>query len=218
MIDANPTTRVFLVDDHELIRDGLRRRIEAEPDLEVVGEAATAQEALERILAALPDVVIMDVSLPDGDGVHVGREIRERSPAVRLLMLSAYQSDEALFNSVIAGASGYLLKEAKTDELVSAIRTVATGGSLMEPLVSRLLENRVSREAQVRGPLSLLTPQERRILDLIAEGLTNREIAQAIFLSEKTVRNYVSSLLSKLGLRHRTQAALLAIQLRQSAK
>ncbi|MCB9373089.1 MAG: response regulator transcription factor, partial [Microthrixaceae bacterium] len=183
------TVRVFLLDDHEVVRRGLRDLLEAEEDFEVVGEAGTAEEAYGRIPATRPDVAVLDVRLPDGDGIEVCREIRSRHPEIQCLMLTSFADDEALFSSIMAGASGYLLKQVKGTDLVGGIRRVGAGESLLDPsLTQKVLERLRSPE---EDELAGLTPQERKILDLIAEGLTNRQIGERMFLAEKTVKNYV---------------------------
>ncbi|HET6500120.1 MAG TPA: response regulator transcription factor [Amycolatopsis sp.] len=201
---------VFLVDDHEVVRTGLKTMLSAEADLRVVGEAATAAEALARIPALRPDVAILDVRLPDGEGVTVCRDIRssvDRPPAC--LMLTSYADDEALFGAIIAGAAGYLLKQVSGTSLVEAVRTVAAGGSLLDDRLTSSVLNRLRGEnARADSNYGLLSPQERRVLDLIAAGLTNRQIAADLSLAEKTVKNYVSSLLHKLGFERRTEAAV----------
>ncbi|MCB1013675.1 MAG: response regulator transcription factor [Acidimicrobiales bacterium] len=205
------TVRVFLLDDHEVVRRGLRDLLEAEEDFEVVGEAGTAEEAYGRIPATRPDVAVLDVRLPDGDGIEVCREIRSRHPEIQCLMLTSFADDEALFSSIMAGASGYLLKQVKGTDLVGGIRRVGAGESLLDPsLTQKVLERLRSPE---EDELAGLTPQERKILDLIAEGLTNRQIGERMFLAEKTVKNYVSNLLSKLGMSRRTEAAVYAARL-----
>lgn len=199
------TVRVFLLDDHEVVRRGLRDLLEAEDDLEVVGEAGTAEEAYGRIPATRPDVAVLDVRLPDGDGIEVCREIRSKHPEIQCLMLTSFADDEALFSSIMAGASGYLLKQVKGTDLVGGIRRVGAGESLLDPsLTQKVLERlRAPEDDELAG----LTPQERKILDLIAEGLTNRQIAEAMFLAEKTVKNYVSTVLAKMGMSNRSEAA-----------
>lgn len=205
-------TRVFLLDDHEVVRRGLRELIEAEDDLLVVGEAGTAAEALERVPATKPDVAVLDVQLPDGDGVTVCREIRSAHPAIACVMLTSFADDEAVYASIMAGAAGYLLKQIRGTDLVQGIRTVGAGGSLLDPAVTaRVLERLRHRDDD--DELSSLTDQERRILDLIAEGMTNRQIGEQLFLAEKTVKNYVSNLLAKLGMSRRTEAAAYAARL-----
>jgi two-component system response regulator DevR len=206
-------TRVFLLDDHEIVRRGLRELLEADGDLEVVGEAGTAEEALRRVPALAPDVAVLDVRLPDGDGVTVCREIRSRQPSVRCLMLTSYADDEALFDAIMAGASGYVLKQIKGSELVDAVRTVAAGKSLLDPGVTAQVLERLRGGAMGDSRLESLTDQERRILELLAEGLTNREIAERMYLAEKTVKNYVSNLLAKMGMQRRTEAAVYAARL-----
>jgi len=203
--------RVFLLDDHEVVREGLRHLLESDGDIEVVGEAGTAAEALERIPVSLPRVAVLDVRLPDGNGVEVCREIRAAHREIACLMLTSFSDDEALFDAVMAGASGYVLKEVRGSDLVSDVRKVAAGHSLLDPdLTARVMGRIRSRRADERG--DHLTPQEQRILDLIAEGLTNRQIAEIMFLSEKTVKNYVSNMLAKLGMSRRTEAAVYAVK------
>jgi DNA-binding NarL/FixJ family response regulator len=206
--------RVFLLDDHEIVRRGVRELLEAEADIEVVGEAGTAAEALARVPASKPDVAVLDVRLPDGDGVSVCRELRSDHPDLKCLMLTSFADDEALFDAIMAGASGYVLKQIRGNDLVGAIRTVAAGGSLLDPRAAAAVMERM-RAPKAVDPLASLTDQERRILDLIGEGLTNRQIAERMFLAEKTVKNYVSNLLAKLGLQRRTQAAVLATEVRR---
>lgn len=202
---------VFLVDDHQVVREGLRMLLETDGDIEVVGEAATASEAVARIAADPPRVAILDVRLPDGNGVEVCREIRSNDPTVRCLMLTSFADDQALVDAVLAGASGYLLKEVGGSDLIGAIRKVAAGHSLLDgDLVSRAMGRLRERHAEDRSVR--LTAQERRILDQIAEGRTNRQIADEMHLAEKTVKNYVSNLLSKLGMSRRTEAAVWAVR------
>ncbi|HZQ26751.1 MAG TPA: response regulator transcription factor [Acidimicrobiales bacterium] len=202
--------RVLLVDDHEVVRRGLRGLIDAEPDLEVASEAGSVAEALLRLPPAKPDVAVLDVRLPDGNGVELCREIRANYPEVQCLMLTSFADDEALFNAIMAGASGYLLKQIHGMELIDAIRRVALGESLLDPAITRRVLDRVRNAADEDDPVSRLSGQERRILDLIAEGLTNRQIGERLYLAEKTVKNYVSSLLAKLGMARRTEAAAYA--------
>jgi len=207
--------RVFLLDDHEVVRRGLAEILSSEDGFEVVGQAATSHDALAQVAEAKPDVAVLDVRLPDGDGVEVCREIRSILPQCRCLILTAFADDTALFAAIVAGAAGFLLKTAPADEMIDAIRTVGTGGSLLDPsVVERVFERVRDRNEKKEDPLATLTPQERRIFDLIAGGLTNREIAEQMFLAEKTVKNYVSNLLAKLGMSRRVQAALLAYELR----
>ncbi len=213
---AGKQVRVFLLDDHEIVRRGVRELLESEPDLVVVGEAGDAAGAFARIPALKPDVAVLDVRLPDLDGVQVCRELRSRMPDLACLMLTSFADDDALLDAILAGASGYVLKQIRGADLVGAIRTVAAGGSLLDPAVTRAVLDRLRAPAPV-GVLSGLTEQERRILELIGEGLTNREIGARMHLAEKTVKNYVSALLSKLGLQRRTQVAVLATELRTSA-
>jgi DNA-binding NarL/FixJ family response regulator len=211
--DTGEPTRVFLLDDHEVVRRGLRELLEAEGDLLVVGEAGTADEALSRIPPTRPDVAVLDVRLPDGNGVEVCREVRSRHPEVQCLMLTSFADDEALFQAIMAGASGYLLKQIKGPDIVDAIRRVAAGQSLLDPAVTRRVLERLRTGPEEDERLASLTEQERRILELIAEGLTNRQIADRVHLAEKTVKNYVSNLLAKLGMERRTQAAVYAAKL-----
>jgi DNA-binding NarL/FixJ family response regulator len=202
--------RVFLLDDHEIVRMGVRDLLEAEPDISVVGEAGTASSALARIPALRPDVAVLDVRLPDGDGVSVCREIRSAMPQVACLMLTSFGDDEALFDAIMAGAAGYVLKQIRGTDLVGAVRTVASGQSLLDPEAASKVMRRMRDAAAHADPLAALTPQERRILELIGEGLTNRQIGERMFLAEKTVKNYVSALFAKLGMERRTQAAAYA--------
>jgi DNA-binding NarL/FixJ family response regulator len=213
-IEARVSIRVFLLDDHEVVRRGVRELLEAESggDIEVVGEAGTADEALRRVPAARPDVAILDVRLPDGNGVEVCRDIRSRHPDVQCLMLTSFADDEALFDAIMAGASGYVLKQVRGRDLVDDVRRVAAGQSLLDPGVTARVLDRLRRGPdQEPGPH--LTDQERRILDLLAEGLTNRQIGERLYLAEKTVKNYVSNLLTKLGMHRRTEAAVYATKL-----
>ena len=204
------TTRVFLLDDHEVVRRGLRELFESEEDLTVVGEAATAQEALARVPASRPDVAVLDVRLPDGDGVEVCRDLRSAMPELKCLMLTSYADDEALFSAILAGASGYVLKQIRGSDLVSAVRRVAAGESLLDPALTRQVMERLRGESVEDERLARLTGQERNILELIADGKTNRQIADDLYLAEKTVKNYVSNLLSKMGFARRTEAAVYA--------
>jgi two-component system, NarL family, response regulator DevR len=206
------SVRVFLVDDHEVVRRGLKELIDAEPDLEVVGEAGTAGMALAGIASVAPDVAVLDVRLPDGNGVEVCREVRARDPRIGCLMLTSFSDDEALFDAIMAGAAGYLLKDVKGNDLTDAVRRVAAGESLLDPsLTGRVLE-RLRRGDEQDPRLQSLSEQEKRILAHIAEGLTNRQIAEQMHLAEKTVKNYVSNLLSKLGMQRRTEAAVFYTQ------
>jgi DNA-binding NarL/FixJ family response regulator len=205
--------QVFLLDDHEIVRRGVRELLEAEPDIKVIGEAGTAVSALARIPALRPDVAVLDVRLPDGDGVNVCREIRSAMPEVACLMLTSFGDDEALFDAIMAGAAGYVLKQIRGTDLVGAVRTVASGESMLDPEAASRVMQRMRDQAQRSDPLSELTAQERRILELIGEGLTNRQIGERMYLAEKTVKNYVSSLFAKLGMERRTQAAAYAARI-----
>lgn len=205
--------RVFLLDDHEIVRRGVRDLLEAHEGFDVVGEAGTAAEALARIPPTRPDVAVLDVRLPDGNGVEVCREIRSRHPEIQCLILTSFADDEALFQSIMAGAAGYLLKQIKGSDIIDAVQRVANGQSLLDPAVTRRVLERLRAGPEEDELLSKLTDQERRILELIAEGLTNRQIAERVHLAEKTVKNYVSNLLSKLGMERRTQAAVYAARL-----
>ncbi|MFJ8931720.1 MULTISPECIES: response regulator transcription factor [unclassified Streptomyces] len=199
---------VFLLDDHEVVRRGVHELLSVEDDIEVVGEAGTAADALVRIPATRPDVAVLDVRLPDGSGVEVCREIRSQDESVKCLMLTSFADDEALFDAIMAGASGYVLKAIRGNELLTAVRDVAGGKSLLDPVATaRVLERLRDGGRKGDDKLSGLTDQERKILDLIGEGLTNRVIGERLHLAEKTIKNYVSSLLSKLGMERRSQAA-----------
>jgi len=209
------TIRVFLLDDHEIVRTGLRSLLESTDDLEVVGEAGTVAEALSRIPALRPDVAILDVRLPDGSGVEVCREIRAQMPTTACIMLTSYADDEALFASIMAGSSGYVLKQVGGNSLVDDVRRVAGGESLLDPALTDRVLRRLREGPEEEPLLASLTRQERRILDLIAEGKTNRQIAEDMFLAEKTVKNYVSNLLTKLGMERRTQAASYATRIHE---
>jgi two-component system, NarL family, response regulator DevR len=205
--------RVFLLDDHEVVRRGLRELLEDEADIEVVGEAESAASALRRIPALRVDVAVLDARLGDGSGIDVCREIRSRDESVRAIILTSYDDDDALFAAIMAGAAGYVLKQIHGTDLVDGIRRVAAGQSLLDPaLIARVLQ-RVRDGSGPPDELAALTEQERKILACIAEGMTNRQIGERLFLAEKTVKNYVSSLLAKLGLERRTQAAVLATRL-----
>jgi two-component system, NarL family, response regulator DevR len=201
---------VFLLDDHEIVRLGVRELLEAQPGIRVVGEAGTAAAALARIPALRPDVAVLDVRLPDGDGVTVCREIRSKMPQVACLMLTSFGDDEALFNAVMAGAAGYVLKQIRGTDLVGAVRAVASGQSMLDAGAASKLMARLRNSSRQQDPLEGLTGQERRILELIGNGLTNRQIGEQLFLAEKTVKNYVSTLFAKLGMERRTQAAAYA--------
>jgi two-component system, NarL family, response regulator DevR len=209
----NSAIKVFLLDDHEIVRRGLRDLLEAEDDLVVIGESGSAREA-ERIIPALrPQVAVLDARLPDGSGIDVCRTIRSRDPSIHALILTSYDDDQALFAAIMAGAAGYVLKQVRGNELVQAIRTVAGGQSLLDPAVTAKVLERLRSGTAEPEEFADLTEREKEILRLIAEGLTNRQIGQRLFIAEKTVKNYVSSLLAKLGLERRTQAAVLAAKL-----
>jgi two-component system response regulator DevR len=210
--------RVFLLDDHEIVRRGVRELLEAQDDIEVVGEAATAAEGVSRIPPAQPDVAIVDMRLPDGNGVEVCREVRSIDGSIQCLILTSFSDDEALFDSIMAGAAGYLLKQIKGTDLVDAVRRVASGQSLLDPSVTARVLERLRTGPEEDPRLARLTDQERKILDLIAEGLTNRLIGERLFLAEKTVKNYVSNLLAKLGMERRTEAAVFATKLASARK
>lgn len=207
------TIRVFLLDDHEIVRRGVRDLLEANDDLEVVGEAGTAEEGVARIPALRPDVAVVDMRLPDGNGVEVCREVRSIDDTIQCLILTSFSDDEALFDSIMAGAAGYLLKQINGTDLVDAVRRVAAGQSLLDPSVTARVLERLRAGPEEDPRLARLTDQERKILDLIAEGLTNRQIGERLFLAEKTVKNYVSNLLAKLGMERRTEAAVFATKL-----
>ncbi|MFC5994361.1 response regulator [Pseudonocardia hispaniensis] len=209
---------VFLLDDHEIVRRGIAQLLESEEDITVIGEAGTAAQALARIPALRPDVAILDVRLPDGEGVSVCRDIRAAlDPPPACLMLTSYSDDEALFGAIMAGAAGYLLKQVGGSDLVGAVRTVAAGGSLLDPKATAVVLERLRKGDEPEDPrYASLSPQERRILGLVADGLTNRQIGAELFLAEKTVKNYVSSLLHKLGFSRRTEAAVYAAERRRS--
>jgi DNA-binding NarL/FixJ family response regulator len=207
--------RVFLLDDHEVVRRGVRDLLNDEPDISVIGEAGTVEQALVRVPALRPRVAVLDVRLPDGDGITVCRELRSRMPELACLMLTSFDDEEALLDSIMAGASGYVLKQIRGSDLVSAVRTVAAGQSLLDPSATARLMARLRQGPQEeREPEALpgLTGREREILALIGEGLTNRQIGQRLFLAEKTVKNHISRLLAKLGVERRVQAAVIATQ------
>jgi DNA-binding NarL/FixJ family response regulator len=197
--------RVALVDDHEVVRRGLRDLLDGEPGIEVVAEAGGVEEALARVGATLPDVVVVDVRLPDGDGVQLCRALRQLSSPPRCLVLTAFDDERALMEAIVAGASGYLLKQVRGQDLVDAVREVAAGRSLLDPVTTARVLDRMRREAAT-DELSALTERERAVLELMGEGLSNRQIAERLFLAEKTVKNYVTSVLAKLGMERRTQA------------
>lgn len=210
---AGDPIRVFLLDDHEIVRRGLADLLSLEVDMEVVGEAATKEEAMHRIPAARPAVAVLDVRLPDGSGVEVCRDLRSLMPELRCLMLTSHADDEALFDAIMAGASGYVLKEIRGNDLVEAIRHVSQGKSLLDPQATQRVLERLRQGSAEDERLAGLSDQEKRILELIGEGLTNRQIGEHMHLAEKTVKNYVSSLLAKLGMERRTQAAAFAARI-----
>jgi DNA-binding NarL/FixJ family response regulator len=208
--------RVFLLDDHEVVRRGIRDVLEAEADIVVVGEAGTAAEARARVPAVKPDVAILDVRLPDDDGVSVCRDLRSTLPDLACLMLTSFGDDEALLSAIMAGASGYLLKQVRGSDIVGAVRIVAAGGSMLDPRMTATVIERLRNPLVGNDPLESLSEQERRVFDHIGAGLTNRQIGEQMFLAEKTVKNYVSAVLAKLGMQRRTQAAALAGRLHES--
>jgi DNA-binding NarL/FixJ family response regulator len=212
------TVRIFLLDDHEVVRRGVAELLRSEPGFEIVGEASTAAEAVARIPALKPDVAVLDVRLPDGNGVEVCREVRSRVPALACLMLTSFADDQALFDAIMAGASGYVLKQIRGNDLIDAVHRIAAGESLLDPSATAKVLDRIRRGEHTDPRLESLTEQERRILELIGEGLTNREIGERMFLAEKTVKNYVSNLLAKMGMERRTQVAAYAAKLEQRDK
>ncbi|WGX95084.1 response regulator transcription factor [Nocardioides sp. L-11A] len=207
--------RVFLVDDHEVVRRGLRDLLEATGEFEIVGESGTAARATSIIPALRPDVAVLDGRLPDGTGMEVCRDVRSVDPTIQALILTSYDDDDALFTAILAGAAGYVLKQASSDALVDAVRLVAGGRCLIDPALTARVLDRVRRPGHERDTLAGITDREQDILELIADGLTNRQIGERLCLAEKTVKNYVSTLLGKLGLERRTQAAVLATRLRR---
>ena len=204
--------RVYLLDDHEIVRRGIRELLESEGDFVVIGESGSAQEAQRRIPALRPDVAILDGRLPDGSGIDVCREIRSLDPGIAVLVLTSYDDDDALFAAIMAGAAGYILKQVGGNDLIDTVRRVAAGQSTLDPAVTAQVLERVRNGVRADPALEDLTPQEQRILQLIGEGMTNRQMAETMFLAEKTIKNYVSSLLSKLGLASRTQAAIFSVK------
>jgi two-component system, NarL family, response regulator DevR len=208
--------RVFLLDDHEIVRRGIADVLEEQPGIVVVGEAATAGEALRRIPAARPHVAVLDARLPDGSGIDVCRDIRSSAPDVRCLILTSYDDNDALFAAIMAGAAGYLLKEVRGTSLIEAVRQVAAGKSLLDPSVTGRLLTRLREGAPQDARLASLTDREREILGLITDGMTNKQIGERLFLAEKTVKNYVSGLLAKLGMQRRTQAAVYGSEVRRT--
>ncbi|MCA1983186.1 response regulator [Nocardioides nematodiphilus] len=209
--------RVFLVDDHEIVRRGVRSMLEAEGDIQVVGEAGTARDALPAILALAPDVCVLDAQLPDGSGIDICRQMREANPDIKGLILTSYDDEQAITSAILAGAAGYVLKQIEGNSLVSGIRLVASGHTLIDPVIASRVVQQVQFHRRAFDVLSELTPQQSKILFLIAEGLTNRQIAERLFLAEKTVKNHVTGLLARLGVQHRTQAAVLAHRLRDGS-
>jgi len=216
MTENQQAIRIFLLDDHELVRRGIAELLAAVPGFEVVGEAGTAAQALARVRAVKPDVALLDARLPDGSGIDVCREIRSELPGTYCLILTSYDDQDAVLAAVLAGASGYVLKEVRTAGLVDAIRQVAQGRSLIDPTLIAQVMDRVRAGNTADNRLAALSPREREVLDLIADGLTNRQIGERMFLAEKTVKNYVSSLLGKLGMERRTQAAVFGAEVRNS--
>lgn len=210
--------RVFLVDDHEVVRRGVRDLLEAEDDLEVVGEAGTGEEALARVGSCQPDVAVVDLRLPDVDGIEVCRELRSRHEDLRCLILTSFADDEALVDAVLAGAAGYVLKQIRGNEIVESVRRVAAGEVLLDPQTTQRVLERMRKGSEEEQRLEQLTPQERRIFDLIGEGRSNREIAAELYLAEKTVKNYVSNLLMKLGMVRRTEVAAYAARLDERSR
>jgi two-component system response regulator DevR len=215
MTELPDTIRIFLLDDHEVVRRGIAELLNAVPGFEVVGEAGTAEQALPRILAAQPDVAVLDARLPDGSGIDVCRDVRSARPGTYCLILTSYDDQDAVLASVLAGASGYVLKEVRTSGLVDSIRQAAMGRSLIDPGLIAKVMDRVRQGSPADSRLAALTQRERDVLDLIADGLTNRQIGERLFLAEKTVKNYVSSVLAKLGMERRAQAAVYGAELRR---
>ena len=209
------SVRIFLLDDHEVVRRGVADLLRSEPGFEIVGEASTAAEAVARIPALKPDVAVLDVRLPDGNGVEVCREVRSRVPELACLMLTSFADDEALFDAIMAGAAGYVLKQVRGVELVDGVRRVAAGQSLLDPSVTSRVLERLRKAPEEDERFAGLSEQERKILSLLSEGMSNREIAAEMFLAEKTVKNYVSNLLAKMGMQRRTEAAVYAARLKE---
>ncbi|MFF5986518.1 response regulator [Prauserella flavalba] len=206
--------KVFLVDDHEVVRRGITDLLEGDPEITVVGEAGTAAQALGRIPALRPDVAVLDVRLPDGNGIELCRELRSKLPELRCLMLTSFSDEDAMLDAILAGASGYVLKDIQGLQLTTAVRDIGNGKSLLDNRAAATLMASLRAKAKPAGPLDSLTEREQTLLEFVGEGLTNRQIAERMFLAEKTVKNYVSRLLTKLGVERRTQAAVLATQLR----
>jgi DNA-binding NarL/FixJ family response regulator len=209
-LEEQPCIRVYILDDHEIVRRGITELLERSGDIVVVGESGSAREAARRLPGLRPDVAILDGRLPDGSGIDVCREVRSLEPGIKALILTSYDDDQALLAAVVAGASGYLLKQIRGNDLVDSVRRVASGQSMLDPAMTALVLERIRACPPEHDDLHVLTPQQKRILDLVGEGLTNREIARRMLLSEKTVKNYVSSMLAKLGFTSRTQAAVFA--------
>jgi len=205
--------RVFLLDDHEVVRRGVRDLLEASGEIEVVGEASTAEEARQRVPAVRPEVAVLDVRLPDGTGIEVCRDLRAADPDLKCLMLTSFDDDEALFDSIMAGAAGYVLKEVRGGDLVDSVLRVATGESLLDPKATARVIERLRNPPPEDEKLAALSPQEQKILGYLAEGMTNRQIAEQMYLAEKTIKNYVSNLLLKLGMHRRTEAAVYAARM-----
>jgi two-component system response regulator DevR len=214
MTDPQRRLTIFLLDDHEVVRRGMAELLQAVPGFEIVGEAGTAEQALARIYAVRPDVAVLDARLPDGSGIDVCRQVRAQMPTTRCLILTSYDDDDAVLTAVLAGASGYLLKEVRGSAIIDAVRQVALGHSLISPEIIAQVMDRLRNGSPTDSRVASLTDREREVLDLIADGMTNRQIAETLFLAEKTVKNYVSSLLTKLAMQRRTQAAVLGAELR----
>ncbi|GAA4907808.1 LuxR family two component transcriptional regulator [Actinomycetospora succinea] len=207
--------RVFLVDDHEVVRRGVAGLLSDEPDLEVVGEAGTVAEAVARVEAVRPDVAVLDVRLPDGNGVELCRELRSRQPELACLMLTSFTDEQAILDAVLAGAAGYVIKDVRGSDIAAAVRDVGSGRSLLDHRAAAVLMAKLRTPAEAPDPTAELTPQEHAVLELIGEGLTNRQIGERLFLAEKTVKNHITRLLAKLGLERRVQAAVLATEVRR---
>ncbi len=210
--------RVFLVDDHEVVRRGVADLLNDEDDLTVIGEASSVAQALARIPALRPDIAVLDIRLPDGNGVELCRELKSKLPELNCLMLTSYPDEQAMMDAILAGAGGYVIKDIKGMELISAVRTVGSGRSLLDNRAAAALMSRLRASVQKPGPLAELTEREHTVLELIGEGLTNRQIAERMFLAEKTIKNYVSRLLAKLGMERRTQAAVLSTELKDQSR
>jgi DNA-binding NarL/FixJ family response regulator len=218
MSGTSDVIRVFLLDDHEIVRRGVRELLESADGIEVVGEASTADEALRRVPAVRPDVAVLDVRLGDGNGIEVCRDLRAEDAELRCLMLTSFDDDEALFDAIVAGASGYILKEVRGADIINAVRRVAAGESLLDPRATAMVIDRLRNPKPADDRLAGLSEQERRILALLADGMTNRQIAEHMYLAEKTIKNYVSNLLLKLGMSRRTEAAVYAARIAERAK